>query len=78
VPATETEEKDWPIVSMMLKSLFRWGETEMATSIPQMLKHGEYGLDRFIRFLKFYVIERSLQGVMFETKVEARAVQEYI
>ena len=67
----ETEEEDWPILSTMLKSSFGWGETEMAASIPQMLKRGEYGLDGFVRFLKFYVVERSLQGVMFEMKVEA-------
>ena len=67
----ESEEEDWPIVNTMLKSSFGWGEAEMATAVPQMLKHGEYGLDGFIKFMKYYVVERSLQGVMFETKIEA-------
>ena len=43
----------------------------MATNIPQMMKHREYGLDGFIKFMMFFVVERSLQGVMIETKVEA-------
>lgn len=67
----ESEEEDWPIVNTMLKSSFGWGEAEMAAAVPQMLKHGEYGLDGFIKFMKYYIVERSLQGVMFETKVEA-------
>jgi hypothetical protein len=56
----ESKKEDWPILNAMLKSSFRWGETEMATAIPQMLKHGEYGLDGFVRFMRFYIIERSL------------------
>jgi hypothetical protein len=67
----EESEGDWPIVNAMLKSSFGWGEIEMAAAIPRMLKRGEYGLDGFIKFMKFFVVERSLQGVMFETKVEA-------
>lgn len=67
----ESEEEDWPILNAMLKSSFGWGETEMATVIPKMLKRGEYGLDRFVRFMRFYVVERSLQGVLFEMKIEA-------
>jgi hypothetical protein len=67
----ESEEEDWPIINTMLKSLFGWGEAEMATAVPQMLKCGEYGLDGFIKFMRYYIVERSLQGVMFETKVKA-------
>lgn len=67
----ESEEEDWPVLNGMLKSSFGWGETEMAAAIPQMLKRGEYGLDGFVSFMRFYVEERGLQGVMFEMKVEA-------
>jgi hypothetical protein len=67
----EDGEDDWPILNSMLKSSFGWGEREMAAAIPQMLKHGEYGLDGFIKFMKYFVVERGLQGVMFETKVDA-------
>jgi hypothetical protein len=67
----KTEEEDWPILNAMFKSLFGWGEAEMATAIPQMLKHGKYGLDVFVRFMKYYVVQRSLQGVMFKMKVKA-------
>ena len=67
----ETEEEDWPILNAMFKSSFGWGEAEMAAAIPRMLKRGEYGLDAFVKFMKYYVVQRSLQGVMFEMKVEA-------
>ena len=66
----ESEEEDWPIVNTMLKSSFGWGVAEMAAAVPQMLKCGEYRMDGFIKFMKYYIVERSLQGVMFETKVE--------
>jgi hypothetical protein len=67
----EAEDDDWQTINSMFKSSFGWGETEMAATVPRMLKRGNYGLDGFIKFLKFFVTERSLQGVMFETKVEA-------
>ena len=67
----EPGEDDWPILNTMLKSSFGWEEVEMAAAIPQMLKHGEYGLDGFIKFMMYFVVNRGLQGVMFETKVKA-------
>ena len=36
-----------------------------------MLKRGEYGLDGFIKFMMYFIVNRGLQGVMFEMKVEA-------
>jgi hypothetical protein len=35
-----------------------------------MLKHREYRLDGFIKFMMYFIVNRGLQGVMFETKVE--------
>ena len=64
-------EDDWLILNQMMKSAFGWGETEMAMVIPQLLNRGKYGLDRFIRFMTFFVRERGLEGALFETKVEA-------
>ena len=66
----EPGEDDWTILNTMLKSSFGWGEVEMAAAIPQMLKCGEYGLDGFIKFMMYFVVNRGLQGVMFEMKVE--------
>ena len=65
------DEDDWFIINQMMKSSFGWGEQEMATFIPKLLNRGTYGLDRFIRFMSFFVQERGLQGALFETKVEA-------
>jgi hypothetical protein len=55
----------------MLKSAFGWGEIEMAATIPEMLNHGEWGLDGFVKFMRFFVVERGLEGALFETKAEA-------
>jgi hypothetical protein len=67
----EPGEDDWPILNGMLKTAFGWGETEMAAAIPELLNRGEQGLDGFIRFMRFFVDERGLEGALFETKVEA-------
>jgi hypothetical protein len=55
----------------MLKTAFGWGETEMAAVVPEMLNRGEHGLDGFVQFMRFFVVERGLEGALFETKVEA-------
>jgi hypothetical protein len=47
------------------------GEIEMVAAIPEMLNHGELGLDGLIQFLRFFVIEWGLEGALFETKIEA-------
>jgi hypothetical protein len=67
----EDGEDDWLIVNGMLKSAFGWGETEMAAAIPEMLNRGQMGLDGFVEFLRFFVVERALEGALFETKVDA-------
>lgn len=67
----EPGEDDWPILNGMLKGAFGWGEIEMAAAIPEMLNRGEWGLDGFVRFLRFFVFERGLKGALFETKAEA-------
>jgi hypothetical protein len=67
----EPGEDDWLILNGMLKGAFGWGETEMAAAVPEMLNRGELGLDGLIQFLKFFVVERGLEGALFETKIEA-------
>ena len=67
----EPGEDDWAIVNGMLKTAFGWGEAEMAAAIPEMLNKGDQGLDGFIRFMTFFIMERGLEGALFETKVEA-------
>jgi hypothetical protein len=64
-------EDDWAALNLMLKESFRWGESEMQDNVKLMLNRGEYGLDGFIRFFRFFVLERGLGGVMIETKVNA-------
>ncbi|KAH9170861.1 hypothetical protein EDB89DRAFT_1907429 [Lactarius sanguifluus] len=64
-------EDDWLIINQMMKLSFGWGEREMEVIVPHLLNQGPYGLDGFICFLRFFVQERGLQGVLFETKIEA-------
>ena len=66
----EPGEDDWLILNGMFKVAFGWGETEMAAAVPEMLNRGELGLDGLIRFLRFFVFERGLEGALFETKIE--------
>ena len=66
----EPGEDDWLILNQLMKSAFGWGEREMATVILQLLNCGKYSLDRFIHLMTFFVHERGLEGVLFETKVE--------
>ena len=73
----EAGEEDWPIVNGMLKTVFGWGKAEMADAVPEMLNRGKQGLDGFIRFMTFFVMERGLEGVMFETKVKALVKELY-
>ncbi|KAH9041867.1 hypothetical protein EDB83DRAFT_2524007 [Lactarius deliciosus] len=67
----EPGEDDWFVLNQMMKSSFGWGEGEMAVIVPQLLNQGPHGLDGFIHFMTFFIQERGLQGVLFETKVEA-------
>ena len=66
----EPGEDNWLIINQMMKSLFGWGEQEMAAVVPKLLNHGAYGLDGFLCFMTFFNRERGLQGALFETKVE--------
>ena len=64
-------EGDWVFLSAMLKASFGWGETEMLENVKSMPNCGEHGLDGFIWFFRYFVLERGLEGVMIETKVDA-------
>lgn len=69
-PGSEgADEGDWPVVNGLFKSSFGWGEAQMIANIPQMLNRGAFGLDGFLKFLKFFVA-RGLVGGLIETKVE--------
>ncbi|KAH8993073.1 hypothetical protein EDB86DRAFT_2805800 [Lactarius hatsudake] len=68
---TEVEvEDDWLTLNSMLKSAFGWGESEMRENVKEMINCGEHGLDGFIRFFKFFVLQRGLEGAMIEPKIE--------
>jgi hypothetical protein len=55
----------------MLKTVFGWGEAEMAAAIPDMLNRGALRLDGFVEFIRFFVNGRGLDGALLETKIDA-------
>ncbi|KAH9005554.1 hypothetical protein EDB86DRAFT_1458433 [Lactarius hatsudake] len=64
-------ESDWDILNPMLKTAFGLGELEMQEIVKEMLNRGEHGLDGFIRFFKFFVLQRGLEGAMIEPTIES-------
>lgn len=65
-------EDDWFFLNSMLKTAFGWGESEMRENMKEMMNRGEHGLDGFIRFFKYFVLQRGLEGVMIEAKIDGR------
>ncbi|KAI9432593.1 hypothetical protein H4582DRAFT_2132159 [Lactarius indigo] len=65
----EDFEDDWMVLNSMLKTAFGWGESEMQENTKEMLNRGAHGLDGFIQFLKYFILQRGLEGAMIETKV---------
>jgi hypothetical protein len=63
-------EDDWMILNSMLKTIFGWGKTEMQENAKQMLNCGKYGLDSFIQFFKYFVLQQGLEGAMIEPKID--------
>ena len=58
------------MLNPMMKGTFGWGEEAMQEAAKEMLERGQYGLDRFIKFLRFFVMNHGLKGVMFESKLK--------
>ena len=42
----------------------------MQENTKEMLNRGVHGLDGFIQFFKYFVLQRSLEGAMIEMKVD--------
>ena len=63
---------DWEdILNPMMKGAFGWGEDAMCEAVKGMLYRGQFGLDGFIQFLRFFVMSRGLKGAMVESKIKA-------
>jgi hypothetical protein len=54
----------------MLKTAFGWGDSEMRENAKEMVNRGELGLDGFIRFFKYFVLQRGLEGALIEPKID--------
>ncbi|KAH9027883.1 hypothetical protein EDB85DRAFT_1892780 [Lactarius pseudohatsudake] len=67
---SEVDSKDdWMVLNSMMKTVFGWGESEMQKNTKEMLNCSAHGLDGFIQFFKYFVLQRGLEGMMIETKV---------
>jgi hypothetical protein len=49
-----------------MESAIGWVTTETGSAVKVMLNRGEFGLDGFIHFMKFFVVSRGLEGALFE------------
>ena len=58
------------MLNSMLKAAFGWGESEMLENVKGMLNRGQHGLEGFIQFFKYFVLQRGLEGAMIETKID--------
>jgi hypothetical protein len=63
-------EDDWIMLNSMLKTAFGWGESEMQEGVKEMINRGEHGLDGFIQFFKYFVLQRGLEGTLIEPKID--------
>ena len=65
-------DDDWEeVLNPMMKRAFGWGEDATRVAAKEMLQRGQYGLDGFLAFIRYFVMRRGLKGGMFEPKVTA-------
>ena len=48
-----------------------WGEDAMHAAVKGMMQQGQYGLDGFLAFIRYFVMWHGLKGGMLESKVKA-------
>jgi hypothetical protein len=63
-------DDDWEeVLNPMMKRAFGWGDDATRAAAKEMLQRGQYGLDGFLAFIRYFVKWRGLKGGMFESKV---------
>jgi hypothetical protein len=58
----------WQALSSTFHKAFGYGEG--SETREAMIQRGPYGLDGFLRFAQYFVVERGMDNVMFELKLE--------
>ena len=61
---------DSMVLNLMLKTAFGSGELEEQENMKVMLNRGKHGLDGFIEFCRYFVLQRGLEGAFIEPKIE--------
>ena len=63
-------EDDCMAVNSMPKTVFGWGESSAQGNVKEMVNRGIHGLDGFVQFFKYFVLQRGLEGGLIEPKIE--------
>ena len=63
-------EDNWMVLNSMLKTVFGWGELDAQENVKGMLNRSKHGLDRFIQFFKYFILQQGLEGALIEPKIE--------
>jgi hypothetical protein len=50
-------EDDWMVLNLMLKTAFGWGELEMWMNVKEVLNCSKHGLDGFVQFFKYFILQ---------------------
>ena len=58
------------VLNSMLKMVFGWEELDAQENVKGMLNCSKHGLDGFIQFFKYFVLQQGLEGVLIEPKIE--------
>ena len=65
-------DDDWEeMLNLMMKRAFRWEEDAMHAAVKGMMQWGQYRLDGFLVFIRYFMMWHGLKGGMFESKVKA-------
>jgi hypothetical protein len=61
---------DWEeVLNPMMKRAFGWGDHAMRAAAKDMLHWGQYGLDGFLAFIRYFIMRRGLKGGLIESRV---------
>ena len=62
-------DDDWEeVLNPKMKAAFGWNQDGLEMGYA---RRGEFGLDGFVKFIGYFIHQRSLNGALLETKITA-------
>ncbi|THU89596.1 hypothetical protein K435DRAFT_781533 [Dendrothele bispora CBS 962.96] len=61
--------EDWEVLNKMFHRAFGWAEGNVIEP-SGIARHGQFGLDGFLKFMRYYIEVCGLEGALVETKFE--------